>query len=78
MCVRTAVAHALPVLTGQELARLVRQVSLLILMVPAHVYKTSLQTKLPQQHKHALTVLPIALLARRQKVVARSVSELSL
>lgn len=78
MCARTAVAHALPAPTGQELARLVRQVSLLILMVPAHVYKTSLQTKLPQQHKHALTVLLIAPLARRQKEVARNVSELSL
>lgn len=78
MCARTAVAHALPVLTGLELARLVRQVSTLILMVPAHVYQTSLQTKLPQQLKNALTVLLIALLARRQKVVARSVLALLL
>lgn len=78
MCVRTAVAHALPVPTGLELARLVRQVSFLILMVPARVYQTSLQTKLPQQLKTALTVLSIALLAWRQKVVARCVSELSL
>lgn len=78
MCVRSAVAHALPVPTGLVPARLVRQVSLLILMVLARVYQTSLQTKLPQQLKNALTVLSIALLARRQKVVARSVSELSL
>ena len=78
MCVRTAVAHALPVPTGLEPAPLVRQVSLLILMVPARVYQTSLQTKRPQQHKHALTVLLIALLALRLKVLARSVSELSL
>ena len=77
MCVRIAVAHALPVPTGLEPVRLVKQVSRLILMVPARVYQTSLQTKLPQQLKNALTVLSIALLARRQKVVARSVSELS-
>lgn len=78
MCVRIAVAHALPVPTGLEPARLVRQVSRLILMVLAHVSQTSLQTKRPQQHKHALTVLLIALLALRLKVVVRSVSELSL